>query len=319
MRLSVLLSVTVLAGAASLAAEDVVVARMDGQTIVRREVEFSLSSFRATIAREVAAQDPARAETLRVIVRQAIARAAENKVQWMLAAERGLVSDAGYGTFRTAWLEENNRRRRQIEKGEVLYGPVAFSEEAFYEYALSHAILQLKGILVPSPSSDRIRALYDSVAPTAFRKHERLRLARVTTAASSVEVRERLRVDLMNSSDLSEVVQRYQCRAVLCTTVTGGGDGAQEEQEGLLQRAGRLRTGEVSSWTQTEEGWEIVKCVERSLLTLVPLEEAYGILRGWLVDDAYAEIVRTKIAELRVVVDEDVLNTMAGELMSGAR
>jgi hypothetical protein len=66
------------------------------------------------------------------------------KLQQQIAKETGLIHDISYTSFLIDFQNENIRRKMAIQNNEVLYGPVQFTEENYFDYKLSNLILKLK-------------------------------------------------------------------------------------------------------------------------------------------------------------------------------
>ena len=66
------------------------------------------------------------------------------KLQQILARENNMLEDISYAAFLEQWQQENTRRQTAVNNGQVVYGPVQFSEQMYYRYYLSKLILELK-------------------------------------------------------------------------------------------------------------------------------------------------------------------------------
>lgn len=66
------------------------------------------------------------------------------KLQQILARENKLLEDISYAAFLEQWRQENTRRQTAVSNGQVVYGPVQFSEQMYYRYYLSKLTLELK-------------------------------------------------------------------------------------------------------------------------------------------------------------------------------
>lgn len=59
------------------------------------------------------------------------------------ARKAGLTGDIGYDAIRQSRLLENERRQRAKEAGEVIFGPINYSESVYYWYVLSNLEIRL--------------------------------------------------------------------------------------------------------------------------------------------------------------------------------
>ena len=122
------------------------VAAVDGVPIVEQELRFALPPGAASGALHPATRDSARAA-----VRVALDRAVDAKVRLLLAVEAGFLPGADYGAFLRAWESENASRELRKQAGETVYGPLRWSERAFYEYRLASIGIALAGRARISP------------------------------------------------------------------------------------------------------------------------------------------------------------------------
>lgn len=70
------------------------------------------------------------------------------KVKERLLKERGLWEYGDYDDFLKTLEETNNQRRKHMMEGKTLFGPTIFSEEIFYDYLMSNALIKLKRHLI---------------------------------------------------------------------------------------------------------------------------------------------------------------------------
>jgi hypothetical protein len=60
------------------------------------------------------------------------------KIIQQRAQQYGLLPDISYEAFLGRWQKENMRRKRAIEMKEVIYGPIQYSREVYYDYVNSN-------------------------------------------------------------------------------------------------------------------------------------------------------------------------------------
>lgn len=68
----------------------------------------------------------------------------EIKVQQQLLEEQGLWLYKNYEIFLTALGQENQQRQQKAQRNEIIYGPLAYTEQTFFEYKFSNALVALK-------------------------------------------------------------------------------------------------------------------------------------------------------------------------------
>jgi len=70
------------------------------------------------------------------------------KVQEKMLTERNLWPYSNYQEFLTDLKNYNANRRQMAANGQILYGPIEFDEQTFFDYRFHNALIQLKQRLV---------------------------------------------------------------------------------------------------------------------------------------------------------------------------
>lgn len=89
----------------------------------------------------------------------------EIKVQQKLLEEKKLWPYNNYRDFQIAWREENEYRVNQVQQKGVIYGPVVYTEQVFFDYKFSNALITLKNVLTGHiiPLNDNVLAAHFEV------------------------------------------------------------------------------------------------------------------------------------------------------------
>ncbi|BBH22307.1 hypothetical protein Back11_36520 [Paenibacillus baekrokdamisoli] len=74
----------------------------------------------------------------------ALAEAKKIKIQQIIARNEGVVQRIDYSDFRNDWIQENDRRKRAAAQKQMIYGPLQYDENTYYEYLFSNMVLQVK-------------------------------------------------------------------------------------------------------------------------------------------------------------------------------
>ena len=85
---------------------------------------------------------------------------------------------------------ENSRRLAAKKSGKIIYGPVQYSEEVYYNYLFSNMVNKLKEYLATNVfriSDNELRAFYENRKENLFRKgyYTRVRLEKLKEVAST--------------------------------------------------------------------------------------------------------------------------------------
>src|SRR5690606_4458445 len=87
-------------------------------------------------------------KTIDLLRQKAIDSLVAIKVQEKMLTERNLWPYSSYQEFLTDLKNYNANRRQIAANGQVLYGPIEFDEQTFFDYRFHNALIQLKQRLV---------------------------------------------------------------------------------------------------------------------------------------------------------------------------
>jgi hypothetical protein len=295
-----------------------VVVTVDGAGIVRNEIDFALAPFRAAIAdlreRGTAAEKESAAKAM---VDSAISHAIVIKIQQLLAVEKGIISDPSYPAFRQKWQEENSSRRTAIGKGDVVYGPAEFTEAAFYDYNTSNILSQLKSSFAKENvdiTDQRLRARYDSLRERMFRMPDAMTFLRIDVPLSESGQLDDLRKDIVDGRSIDEMLQQYRCSVDTITAGEWKSLNGGEDVAAITQKAGLLRSGEVSSWMREEDMQVVLKCLTREPAGFIPFEQVRATLRAQIIDSEFDGVVKQRRVQTVVSVDSSEYRRLLSDL-----
>lgn len=295
-----------------------VVARVNGAPITRCELDFSLAYYRPQFSNVKQTSNLGEGDSIGLALRSVLDKAIDVKLQELLAVEHGLMIDASYENFLIDWAKENVVRQKAKEQNQVVYGPIQFSESAFYQYRFSQVVMRLKESLAVSVfdlSEARIRAWYDSTRENDFRRRDYISLLKVTMSTSEKGLLDDLRNDLTTTSDPAYLQSKYGCEARVLTVDDQTSRFLSEEEPEFLRLACALRNGEVGTWQQDGDQRFLLKCIERKPMGYMHLDEVRGIVRSRMIDRAYEELLRTRRTHARLEVDDLALAHIRNQLV----
>jgi hypothetical protein len=94
-------------------------------------------------------------------------------IQEISARQAGLVEDISYAGFLKSLETENHRRLAAKQSGKVIYGPVQYSEEVYYNYLFTNMVNKLKEYLSGSVfgiTDEKLRATYEAEKDSLYRR-----------------------------------------------------------------------------------------------------------------------------------------------------
>lgn len=137
------------------------VGTIQGISIGKEEVQREMRKYRAEVYSLIADKNATTkagttfweqqingVKAIDILRKKAIDSLAIIKVQEKLLVERGLWPYKDYDEFLTDLKNNNENRRKQATNNQVIYGPVEYSEQTFFDYRFNNALILLKQKLV---------------------------------------------------------------------------------------------------------------------------------------------------------------------------
>lgn len=115
-------------------------------------------------------------ETLR---QKALADGVTLKIKRGIALKLGLIEDASYKVFVDGMNKENERRAETKRKGEILYGPEQFSEDAYFAYQMGNMELDSKfklGNGELKPTEEDLMSYYESKKDELYKQSDYIKV-----------------------------------------------------------------------------------------------------------------------------------------------
>ena len=104
---------------------------------------------------------------LEMLKKLALKKAVRCKVQQILALKKGVVQQIDFDSIMLGMKVENQRRKIKVEKGEVVYGSLKFTNRTFFAYEFDKMRIKLKSELVKEelkPSDEDLQLLVTDTA-----------------------------------------------------------------------------------------------------------------------------------------------------------
>lgn len=312
-----------LAGAGFAAEEETAVARVNGVPVAAAELRRALREVRAGVLADfsrpqsAAAKGEAPAEEMQ---RRARAKLVRLKVQQGLMREHGIWPEIDHAAFLRTFAAENERRRLALARGEVIYGPRAYTEESYFAYLFSNALIRLKAKLAESelrPTEEELQRYYELKKETEFCRGLRAECRLIqasfpstaTNDATMARQRAKTRIEaaqasLRNGAEFEAVAKQFgDTGSAIRRSYT-----EQEIAVGKLevnriaQVAHQLAPGETSDIIEGVDCFAILRLVSRNQKDYVPYAECLDAVRLGCVEARYAELVARLATAARVDV-----------------
>jgi len=96
-----------------------------------------------------------------VLKQKAVDEITNNLAVLLCAKEAGIISSVSYEDILEMYAQENEARKEDLEKGEVIYGVTSFEFRDYYDWLLSNCKMQLRNRLSESVTEQEIRDYYE--------------------------------------------------------------------------------------------------------------------------------------------------------------
>ena len=240
--------------------------------------------------------------------RSAIQRLVEFKAVERLAAENGLAAELDYPAFLRRWQAENERRRLAVAQGQVIYGPVQYSEFEYFQYLHSNLLIRLKDHFAKKVrmSPAQLRATYaaqrESFARDPVVTVQVMELAHSQAGDGTPPAVAEAQRRLAAGEEFERVASDVGATLTERTFDESSKRGDLRLQPALRTAALRLRAGEVSAVVEGPGALYLLRCRERTEGGYVPFDVASTAIRRSVADARFAELLRTRVQEAQVEV-----------------
>jgi hypothetical protein len=110
-------------------------------------------------------------EKLRAV---ALEKAKRVKIQQILALEKGIIETANFDEILDRLQEVNIERRKRVENGEPVYGPVQFTERTYFFHEFDEMVLELKRELAREEITEYEKYIDQLLADSDFKIYKKV-------------------------------------------------------------------------------------------------------------------------------------------------
>jgi parvulin-like peptidyl-prolyl isomerase len=249
------------------------------------------------------------------------------KIIQILAKEQELINDISYSNFLKELKEENNRRKGAADRGEVIYGPVQYSEHDYEVYVLNNLELKLEEALANTAlpeSEENLIEFYEMKKDELYKKvnsikvmmiyvpysSEKADLSKEEAKAKIEEVKERL----AKGEKFEALVQGYNDKEFngerIFNEETKRND--MKYDATLRLAAEKLNEGQISdvidfrSNGTHDSGYCIIKSIENKNEGYRPFSEIKGELKTAYAQMKFQAYIDTMVHEANVEVNSAI-------------
>jgi hypothetical protein len=250
-----------------------------------------------------------------------------SKVILIAAKEHGLISDIHYASLMDAREQENDRRKLALAKGEVIYGPVQYSEQDYEVFLLNNLELRLQERLkgtFSNVSEDDLMAWYEENKEKLFDQGRRIKVM-IIRIPYSTEGSKHARQEA--EARMDEVVSRLDAGEsfeALASEYNEVGYYAERIFDASTERydmkydaklrlaASQLQVGQISnvmdhsSDSSQGDGYYLMKSIESSAAGILPFNEVKEAVATAFTKEQFLSYISTLVDEAIVEVNPEI-------------
>jgi hypothetical protein len=242
--------------------------------------------------------------------KKALNEAIQIKIQQQLAREMGLVKDITYKAFLVNYRNENLRRKEDLLKHKVIYGPTQYTEENYYDYLFSNLVLKLKQELGKSKfnhSEAQLRIMYDNVKDSLYKLPDLLVVRKITISTEKKHAEKHLEkqkkidnliqtIQDLCSSDFHDSIEIVEPDWHIATeiltfdpTVYQVLEG--EEQADILSLFKQVETGKFSTVSVLPDGCRLYQILQRKTMGYMSFNSVRNLIETRYLSTCYDKYI----------------------------
>jgi hypothetical protein len=264
-----------------------------------------------------------------VLKKKTIDTLAQIKIQQIEAKKWGIMPDISYQGFLRLLKKENKLRLEARSMNRVIYGPVQYSEEVYYNYLFTNMVNQLKDTLddkIFNISDDKLREVYETDKDRLYRKGYYTKICLIGIhfkPGAGVEKGDRTWEEAnsaliaisesINQEELSigKAKEKYKNNPVLSLTIediifNDSIYSAEEDNTAramIKETAKAMITGENSPVMEFPDALNIFQVKEKRSLGYRNFEECKRIVRASVLDQMYLNYIKGLVLDADVQIN----------------
>jgi hypothetical protein len=302
-----------------------VVATVDSEPIMRQEMELCEHKFKAEVLLDYKNKfdlqyddhfwnNSRYGETPAKVLRiKAMNEAIDIKIQQLLAKKLGLITDISYKAFLNDLNTENLRRKEALVQHKVIFGPVQYTEENYFNYRFSNLVLTLKHELakrVFHVTDEKLHTCYENTKDSLYKLPELIKVMRLELiyinkqdSMNPTKIREKdilikeIQDRLLNGSFYSREFnlsgkENWLLKSEMLLfdpLVYQNREG--EERAEVLRQIEKVETGKFSPVLEIPGSYKFYQVLERKKSGYVPYETVRNSVENQFVNSKYTETV----------------------------
>lgn len=204
----------------------------------------------------------------------------DKKCRMKIMLDNGIISDASYESFKKELKKVNTERKKKKEKGQVIYGPVQYSEKEYEIYLMSNRETELKKTSAKFSGSDAEISEYYNSNKEKFKIRDT-----VTIEADGQKLEFTPELSRHDSTEYPEI----------------------------YAAAYELSEGEECDVNIDAEESVHIKCISKKDNGYMSLDDAYDAVKSAIAEEKYTAAVETEKAAADIRINQKVYDKIKVE------
>ncbi|GIP30305.1 hypothetical protein J23TS9_54350 [Paenibacillus sp. J23TS9] len=241
----------------------------------------------------------------------------------MIAKEQGVMKDISYEGFLRSLNIENDRRQKAVNDHKVIFGPVQYTENAYFENMMSNAILAVTKNLEKNgwkPDEQQSKQFYEANKSLLYQASASIKVKQISFSFldSNRNIHEQLKAEAKKemeaiSNDISSGMSFEQAAREMGQKVQVTEQQYQMDNDihvsrsPVIQAARNLQPGEVGGVIEENGSFYIIKCLENNKpgSTYLPFDLVKDRVVNDYMDSRYKDYVQKRVSEAQIVLNEE--------------
>lgn len=249
------------------------------------------------------------------------------KVRQMVAKEQGVLGDISYRDFLKQLEQENERRAKATAKGQVIYGPIQYNEEAYFAYIMTNAATTVKQKLEEKlrPDEVTLKSFYDQHKKELYAHPGEVKVSIISlsyldsTQHIDQDKKEQAYKQLKEAEtklaagvSFAKIAKSYSDPGTEQELIIHLGNVRQNSRSPVARAAESMEPGETSGIIDENGRLYILNCIAKTEpgTAYRSYDEIREQVRKDFIDSKYEEMICHKLSKAVVEVDQDLLNSL---------
>ena len=262
-----------------------------------------------------------------IILKQTTDRIVREKIEQILFVKLGLVKDINYVTFLRDLERLNIQRTAAINRGQVIYGPVNYTQLQYYGHWMANLQIQAKEKLSLERfvvTEQKLKAFYAEHKDEFFKKAATVTLEVVTIQAEQKSDSGK-KTELLDSTageifsqieaghDIKQIILGYVDRKdvkVSCRRFDEVNDDRLSEvfaDSDDFKKVKALAPCQGAVLSTSESTRHVAKCISKTPGNYLPYEGIKSIVKAKYIDQRYDQFINEMVKKAAIKVNQKVL------------